>query len=219
MGAPELLNHLRSAGLVLALTPTGGLHVTPRSALTDEHRSAIRTARDALVAVLQAEAMQPAEAMREAFEERAAIMEYEGGLARIEAERLAGLQPEQSTQADTDTSAWWLLHYPDRDPVQLVSHPPATLAQILQQHPEALAAEPMSEPNPAPHLAAEADLACWPHSSAMNSVEIGTFMARLARFTNKGMAYDEAEALADKLVLRDREATYHAAEWMLCPKP
>ena len=112
------------------------------------------------------------EALPQAHEEPAAIMEYEGGLVRIEAERLAALQPWPQTQADTDTvSAWWLLHYPDRDPVQLVSHPPATLAQILQQHPEALAAEPMSEPNPAPHLTAEADRSCWPYSSAMNSVE------------------------------------------------
>lgn len=134
-----------------------------------------------------------------------------------QAQRLAAVQPRPSpptrqewpqTQADTVTataSAWWLLHYPDREPVQLVSHPPATLAQMLQQHPEALAAEPMSEPHPAPHLTAEADRSCWPHSSAMNSVEIGTFMARLERFTDKGMAYDEAEALADKLVQRDRE--------------
>jgi len=134
-----------------------------------------------------------------------------------QAQRLAAVQPRPSpptrqewpqTQADTDTattSAWWLLHYPDRDPVQLVSHPPATLAQILQQHPEALAAEPMSEPHPVPALSIEADRSCWPHSSAMNSHEIDTFTARLERFTDKGMAYDQAEALTDKLVLRDRE--------------
>ena len=151
------------------------------------------------------------EALPQAHEEPAASMGHAHGLVRIEAERLAALQPWPQTQADTDTvSAWWLLHYPDRDPVQLVSHPPATLAQILQQHPEAMAAEPMSEPqryapHPAPHLTAEADLACWPHTSAMNSVEIDTFTARLGRFTDKGMAYDQAEALADKLVQRDRE--------------
>jgi hypothetical protein len=58
MGAPELLHHLRSAGLVLTLTPAGGLHVAPRTALTDNHRAAIRTERDALVLALQAEAEQ-----------------------------------------------------------------------------------------------------------------------------------------------------------------
>lgn len=113
--------------------------------------------------------------------------------------------PTRAIEDTATASAWWLLHYPDREPVQLVSHPPATLAQMLQQHPEALAAEPMSEPHPAPHLTAEADRSCWPYSSAMNSVEIGTFMARLERFTDKGMAYDQAEALCDKLVQRDRE--------------
>ena len=59
MGAPELLHHLRGAGLVLTLTQAGGLHVAPRTALTDDHRAAIRTERDALVLALQAEAEQP----------------------------------------------------------------------------------------------------------------------------------------------------------------
>jgi hypothetical protein len=56
MGAPELLHHLRGAGLVLTLTPAGGLHVAPREALTDDHRAAIRAERDALVLALEAEA-------------------------------------------------------------------------------------------------------------------------------------------------------------------
>ena len=40
----------------------------------------------------------------------------------------------------------------------------------------------------------------------MNSMEIDTFTARLARFTDKGLGLDDAEALADKLVTRDRES-------------
>ena len=56
MGAPELLRHLRSAGLMLTLTPVGRVHVAPRDALTDDHRAAIRAERDALVVALQAEA-------------------------------------------------------------------------------------------------------------------------------------------------------------------
>ena len=83
MGAPELLHHLRGAGLVLKLTPAGGLRVAPRTALTDDHRAAIRTERDALVLALDAEAQ------REAFEERAAIMEFDGGLTRADAEAAA----------------------------------------------------------------------------------------------------------------------------------
>jgi hypothetical protein len=46
---------------------------------------------------------------------------------------------------------------------------------------------------------------CYPHSTAMNTREIETFMARLSRFTTKGMTISDGEALADKLVIRDRE--------------
>ncbi len=47
---------------------------------------------------------------------------------------------------------------------------------------------------------------CWPHSSAMNGAEIDSFALRLDQFTNKGLARNDREALADKLVLRDRES-------------
>ena len=83
MGAPELLHHLRGAGLVLTVTPAGGLHVAPREALTDDLRAVIRAERDSLVRALDAEAQ------REAFEERAAIMEFDGGMTRADAEAAA----------------------------------------------------------------------------------------------------------------------------------
>jgi hypothetical protein len=50
------------------------------------------------------------------------------------------------------------------------------------------------------------DLYCWPHTTAMTTGEIDTFMRRLERFTDKGMGLNEAERLAAKLVMRDREA-------------
>jgi hypothetical protein len=62
MGAPDLLRHLRNDGLVLTVTQSGGLHVAPRRALTDDHRTAILAARDALVQALQAEVARPATA-------------------------------------------------------------------------------------------------------------------------------------------------------------
>lgn len=46
----------------------------------------------------------------------------------------------------------------------------------------------------------------WPHSTAMAGAEIDRFTARLVRFTDKGLTLDDGEALADKLVTRDREA-------------
>jgi putative DNA primase/helicase len=51
-----------------------------------------------------------------------------------------------------------------------------------------------------------AETCFWPHlSSAMNGVEIDTFAARLHKFTDKGLAR-RWRTLADKLVVRDREA-------------
>jgi len=46
---------------------------------------------------------------------------------------------------------------------------------------------------------------CWPHSNAMNGMEIETFTGRVAVFTAKGLTSTEAEALAEKLSTRDRE--------------
>jgi len=46
---------------------------------------------------------------------------------------------------------------------------------------------------------------CWPHSSAMNGAEIQTFESRLHKFIGKGLVRNDSEALADKLVHRDRD--------------
>ena len=56
-----------------------------------------------------------------------------------------------------------------------------------------------------PEPGADPDRWCYPHSTAMNTVEIDTFTARLARFTDKGLPLTHAEKLADRLVTRDRE--------------
>jgi len=55
--------------------------------------------------------------------------------------------------------------------------------------------------DPAPDL----DRWCWPHSTAMNGREIEMFTARLGRFTDKGVGLDQSEALAERLLVRDRE--------------
>lgn len=52
---------------------------------------------------------------------------------------------------------------------------------------------------------ANPDRWCWPNGTAMNGTEIATFKARLARFTAKGLTHDAGEALADRLMIRDRE--------------
>jgi hypothetical protein len=42
------------------------------------------------------------------------------------------------------SSSWWLLHYPDHDPVEVSCCPEATRAEILERHPDAVAAEPFT---------------------------------------------------------------------------
>jgi len=47
---------------------------------------------------------------------------------------------------------------------------------------------------------------CYPDSTAMNGAELDLLAARLARFTDKGVSQGDAESLADKLVIRDRDS-------------
>jgi hypothetical protein len=76
-----------------------------------------------------------------------------------------------------------------------------------EPHRQAVADAPGS-PNPAPAVALDPDRWCWPNSPAMNTREIDTFTARLARFTDKGVSLGDAERLADSLVIRDREGDH-----------
>ena len=46
---------------------------------------------------------------------------------------------------------------------------------------------------------------CWPHSEAMNGAELETMTRRVAVFHRRGVRINEAEALADSLVKRDRD--------------
>jgi hypothetical protein len=62
-----------------------------------------------------------------------------------------------------------------------------------------------ADATPANDATSEPDRWCWPHSAAMNGAEIETFTVRLARFTDRGLNLNDADALADKLVIRDRE--------------
>ena len=49
------------------------------------------------------------------------------------------------------------------------------------------------------------DLWCYPNSSAMNTDEIAIFQARVSRYKSCGLDAEKSEALADKLLIRDRE--------------
>jgi hypothetical protein len=49
------------------------------------------------------------------------------------------------------------------------------------------------------------DLWCYPNSSAMNTDEIVIFQRRVSRYKSRGLDAEKSEALADKLLIRDRE--------------
>ena len=53
--------------------------------------------------------------------------------------------PAIVSPGDTATaSRWWLIHYRDRDPQEVACCPEATHADILERHPDAVAAEPFT---------------------------------------------------------------------------
>ena len=55
--------------------------------------------------------------------------------------------------------------------------------------------------DPAP----DSDRWCWPHSDAMTGAEIDRMVLRIERFVVRGLNLSDADALADKLVIRDRD--------------
>ncbi|RCX08257.1 hypothetical protein IP95_02027 [Extensimonas vulgaris] len=89
------------------------------------------------------------------------------------------------------------------DPHALLSRPapPANLANL--RIPRGQDATQGSEISKLAELAAP-DRWAWPHSSAMNGQELDTFMARQDLFQQRGTSPQDAERLADKLVIRDR---------------
>lgn len=86
MGVPDLLEHLRRLGFDLAVVDGVGIRVSPFSALTDSLKEEIRDNRDALLDLL-AVPSDGVQAAHEAFEERAGVREYDGGLPRQDAEQ------------------------------------------------------------------------------------------------------------------------------------
>lgn len=51
---------------------------------------------------------------------------------------------------------WWLLHFPDREPLEVACFPPSTHAEILSRYPDAVAAEPVHQEKHELALALEA---------------------------------------------------------------
>jgi len=88
----DALKEIKQAGLIISLAGDQ-LKVDNAERLTDRLRSLIRTNKPALVSQLSrtnaAKANELQNDIREQIEERAAIMEFDGGLSRKEAEQAA----------------------------------------------------------------------------------------------------------------------------------
>ena len=87
-------------------------------------------------------------------------------------------------------------------PIETVSVQPEHLSSVLTVPAPAV----LEKHNSSNAVTEDPDRWCWPHSLAMNGAEIDTFTARLNKFTAKGLARNDGETLADKLVIRDRES-------------
>jgi hypothetical protein len=61
-------------------------------------------------------------------------------------------------------SRWWVIHYPDRDPVEVSCTPATTHAEILERHPVAVAAEPFipTTRQPLAHMSSDEEAAELP---------------------------------------------------------
>jgi len=68
---------------------------------------------------------------------REALTRWTDEIRKHKPEILAELEHALAT-----TSRWWLIHYLDRDPLEVSCCPEATHAEVLGWHPDAVAAEP-----------------------------------------------------------------------------
>jgi len=72
--------------------------------------------------------------------ERAAVNRWLTVIRQHKPEIVAALTADPAL-----VSRWWLVHFTDREPVQVWTSPPATQAEILERRPDAVAAEPIIE--------------------------------------------------------------------------
>ncbi len=87
MKVSTLFFDIKAQGLDIQIVD-GNLHVSPRERITDHIRAQIRIMKNALVDFI------------DAYEERAAIMEFDAGMSRQEAEKAAFDALTKGTQHD-----------------------------------------------------------------------------------------------------------------------
>jgi len=87
MSPADLVRTLERRGILLEPTPRGTLAVEPVDLVSPEEIEALRAAKAEVLALLHERLDASLGAEREDFEERAAIMEFDAGLQRPEAEQ------------------------------------------------------------------------------------------------------------------------------------
>lgn len=119
------LSQLRSMGIVASLDQDGSLQLeAPKGALTPDLLDQVRQSKPGLVA------------------------EIEGGCEECELGELhpSMFTPERKGRPPAgEHHRAWLIHFADRDPLEVWTGPPATHDQILADYPNAVAAEPITE--------------------------------------------------------------------------
>lgn len=110
-------------------------------------------------------------------------------------------QTGQSGTAKTDETPISRLLAVSAVPTEAVSATPEELSSVLAVPSPAV----LEKHDSSIAVTEDPDRWCWPNSAAMNSAEIDPFAARLHKFTDKGLPRNDGEALADRLVVRDRD--------------
>ena len=67
-------------------------------------------------------------------------------IARIAKVQVATAYKTDLIASDEFISNWWLMHFVDRDPVEVAIWPPCNHAGAIESYPNAIAAEPLPSP-------------------------------------------------------------------------
>ena len=110
-------------------------------------------------------------------------------------------QKGQNGTVNTDETAVARLLTVSSVPAVAVTELPELLSTVLSVPSHAI----LEKHDSSIAVTVDPDRWCWPHSPAMNGAEIETFQVRLHLLTQKGLANKDAEALANKLMFRDRD--------------
>jgi hypothetical protein len=100
--------------------------------------------------------------------------------------------PGEFSDAYKAASRWWLIHYPERDPVEVAWYPEATHAEILEKYPDAIAAEPFTPTvrQPSAPLTAEEETAIRAWLALIEETDPATIAEVIGRYQRDADARD-----------------------------